>query len=173
MKDILLVCAVAAIFGFGCFVMKKLDVFLDRNRRRTEAEERDNSLLLAFENPMIISSLTPLLEDYSKKHPDCQLRFFFGTAKEISDTLAINGLDFAFVNSGGFPDAEGYNCVHLSLCQGKLLSEFSASSVKPLISGEIQTSAIWQSGKCGSCREAFADLLVVFSNKNQKQAASR
>ena len=33
MKELLLVCAVAAIIVFGYFVMKKLDAFLENNRR--------------------------------------------------------------------------------------------------------------------------------------------
>ena len=173
MKEILLVCAAAAIFVFGYYIMKKLDAFLYKNRSQTEKEEKDNSLLLAFDNPMIIDSLTPLLEDFSKKNPDCQLQLFFVTAKEISDILALNNIDFAFVSAVGFPGMQGYNCVHLSLYQGGLISAFSGSSIKPLLSGEIQAFAVWRDGRNSNCKKAFADQLVIFSHKNQKQPANR
>ena len=66
MKELLLVCAVAAIIAFGYFIMKKLDAFLENNRRLIEAEFAENSLFIAFDNPMIIDSLTPLFEKFLK-----------------------------------------------------------------------------------------------------------
>ena len=49
MKELLLVCAVAAFIVFGYFIMKKLDAFSANNRRLIEAEFAENSLLLAFD----------------------------------------------------------------------------------------------------------------------------
>ena len=49
MKELLLVCAVAAIIVFGYIIMKKLDAFLANNRRFIDAEIAENSLLLAFD----------------------------------------------------------------------------------------------------------------------------
>ena len=55
------------------FLMKKLDAILANNRRLIDAEIAENSLLIAFDNPMIIDSLMPLLEKFSKANPNCQL----------------------------------------------------------------------------------------------------
>lgn len=85
MKELLLVCAVAAIIVFGYFIMKKLDVFLANNRRLIDAEIAENSLYLAFDNPMILDSLTPLFEKFSKANPNCQLHFLFGNTEDIYD----------------------------------------------------------------------------------------
>ena len=39
--DIILVVAVLGVMVFGFFVMKRLDKFLDENRKRTEQEEKE------------------------------------------------------------------------------------------------------------------------------------
>ena len=70
MKDLLLVCAVAAIIVFGYIIMKKLDAFLANNRRLIDSETNENSLSIAFDNPMILDSLMPLFEKFSKANPN-------------------------------------------------------------------------------------------------------
>ena len=40
-RDIILVVAVLGVMVFGFFVMKRLDKFLDENRKRTEQEEKE------------------------------------------------------------------------------------------------------------------------------------
>ena len=60
----MLVCAVAAFIVYGYFIMKKLDAFLANNRRLIEAEIAENSLFVAFDNPMILDSLMPLFEKF-------------------------------------------------------------------------------------------------------------
>ena len=42
-RDIILVVAVLGVMVFGFFVMKRLDKFLDENRKRIEQEERKKS----------------------------------------------------------------------------------------------------------------------------------
>ena len=39
-RDIILVVAVLGVMVFGFFVMKRLDKFLDKNRKRSEQEEK-------------------------------------------------------------------------------------------------------------------------------------
>ena len=40
-RDIILVVAVLGVMFFGFFVMKRLDKFLDENRKRIEQEEKE------------------------------------------------------------------------------------------------------------------------------------
>ena len=63
--------------------MNKLDAFLENNRRLIDAEIAKNSLYLAFDNPMILDSLMPLFEKFSKANPNCQFRFLFGNTEDI------------------------------------------------------------------------------------------
>ena len=60
MKELLLVCAVAVMIVFGYFIMKRLDDFLANNHHLIA----ENSLFIAFDNPMILDSLIPLFEKF-------------------------------------------------------------------------------------------------------------
>ena len=99
MIELLLVCAVAAIIVFGYIIMRKLDAFLANNRRLIDAEIAENSLLLAFDNPMIIDSLMTLFEKFSKANPNCQFHFLFGNTEDIYDKLNKNRIDFGFIEN--------------------------------------------------------------------------
>lgn len=67
MKELLLVCAVAVIIVFGYFIMKRLDDFLANNHHLIDEEIAENSLFIGFDNPMILDSLIPLFEKFSKE----------------------------------------------------------------------------------------------------------
>lgn len=75
MKKLLLVCAVAVMIVFGYFIMKRLDDFLANNHHLIDEEIAENSLFIAFDNPIILDSLIPLFEKFSKGKPNCQLHF--------------------------------------------------------------------------------------------------
>ena len=47
MKELFIVCAVVFIIVSGYFIMKKLDSFLENNRRLIDAEIVENSLFIA------------------------------------------------------------------------------------------------------------------------------
>ena len=40
-QDIILIVTVLGVMGFGFFVMKRLDKFLDENRKRMDQEEKE------------------------------------------------------------------------------------------------------------------------------------
>lgn len=52
MKELLLVCAVAVMIVFGYFIMKRLDDFLANNHHLIDEEIAENSLFIAFDNPI-------------------------------------------------------------------------------------------------------------------------
>ena len=56
MKELLLVCAVAVMIVFGYFIMKRLDDFLANNHHLIDEEIAENSLFIAFDNPMSLDS---------------------------------------------------------------------------------------------------------------------
>ena len=41
MGDVILIIAVAAVMIFGFFIMKRIDVFLEKNRKATEREQEE------------------------------------------------------------------------------------------------------------------------------------
>lgn len=160
MKELLLVCAVAAIIVFGYFIMKKLDVFLANNRHCIDAEITKNSLWIAFDNPMIIESLMPLFEKFSKINPDCQLHFLFGKPKEIYDKLDENCIDFGFIENTASKNEDTYNCLSLSTKQNNIFCEKTGCPIEPLNPVEIQTLVLWKRTSNSTFANSFSDLLL-------------
>ena len=160
MKELLLVCAVAAIIVFGYFLMKKLDAFLANNRRLIDAEIAENSLYIAFDNPMIIDSLMPLLEKFSKTNPNCQLRFLFGNTEDIYDKLNKNRIDFGFIENNASANDDTYNCLIISAKQNSIICEKAGCTIEPLNLSEIQTAVIWKKASSNAIVNSFSDLLL-------------
>lgn len=99
---VLIVVVAAALIVFGYFLMKRLDYFLEENKRRISADiggKPSDELRIAFENPAVASSVSEGLEALSKKYPDCKLYFFTGTAEQIHNALKTNCLDIGLVLS--------------------------------------------------------------------------
>ena len=160
MKELLLVCAVAGIIVLGYLMMKKLDAFLADNRRLIDSEITKNSLWLAFDNPMIIESLMPLFEKFSKINPDCQLRFLFGKTEEIYDKLEENCIDFGFIENTASKNEDAYNCIILSPKQNSIFCEDIGCPIEPLNPVEIKTFVLWKSASNGTFANSFSDLLL-------------
>ena len=160
MKELLLVCAVAAIIVFGYFIMKKLDVFLANNRRLIDAEIAENSLYLAFDKPMIIDSLMPLFEKFSKANSNCQLHFLFGNTEDIYDKLNKNCICIGFIENNASANDDTYNCIIISAKQNNIICEKTGCTIEPLNLSEIQTAVIWKKASSNAFVNSFSDLLV-------------
>ncbi len=163
MKELLLVCAVAAIIVFGYFFMKKLDAFLANNRRLIDSVIAENSLFIAFDNPMILDSLMPLFKKFSKANPNCQLRFLFGNTEDIYDKLNKNYIDFGFIENNASANDDTYNCLIISTRQNSIICEKTGCMIKPLNPSETQTAVIWKKASSNAFVDSFSDLL--FSNQ--------
>lgn len=46
MEDVILIIAVAAVMVFGFFIMKRLDVFLNENKKQLKRNEKKNAVRL-------------------------------------------------------------------------------------------------------------------------------
>lgn len=75
MQDVILLVSTSAIFIFGHFLIKKLDVFLENNwnRQETDLTYSENSLRIGFSNPLMAGGLSDVLETYGKQHPDVSI----------------------------------------------------------------------------------------------------
>ena len=160
MKELLLMCAVAAIIVFGYFVMKKLDAFLANNRRLAEAEIAENSLYLAFDNPMILDSLMPLFEKFSKANPNCQFHFLFGNTEDIYDKLNKNCICIGFIENNASANDDTYNCIIISAKQNNIICEKTGCTIEPLNPSGIQTAVVWKKASSNALVNSFSDLLV-------------
>lgn len=160
MKELLLVCAVAAIIVFGYFVMKKLDAFLENNRHLIDEEIAENSLFIAFDNPMILDSLMPLFEKFSMAISNCQLHFLFGNTEDIYDKLNKNRIDFGFIENNASANDDTYNCLILSAKQNSMICEKAGCTIEPLNPSVIQTAVIWKKASSNALVNSFSDLLL-------------
>ena len=160
MKELLLVCAVATIIVFGYFLMKKLDAFLANNRRLIDAEIAENSLYLAFDNPMILDSLMPMLERFSKANPNCQLHFLFGNTEDIYDKLNKNRIDFGFIENNASANDDTHNCLIISAKKNSIYIEEAGCTIEPLDPSGIQTAVIWKKASSNALVNSFSDLLL-------------
>ena len=69
MQDVILLVSTSAIFIFGYFLMRKLDVFLENNRNRQETALTygENSLRIGFSNPFMAGGLADAFETPSPR----------------------------------------------------------------------------------------------------------
>ena len=99
---VLIIVLASAAAAIGFYLMKRLDSFLAENQKKISAENEGNphdGLRIAFENPVIVSSVSGYLAVLSKAYSDCRFYFFIGTAEQIHCALDANRIDLGFVLS--------------------------------------------------------------------------
>ena len=74
-RDIILVVAVLGVMVFGFFVMKRLDKFLDENRRRIEQEEKEPSCVM-LTTDMTDEELIKNIRTYEKQRGDAYITIY-------------------------------------------------------------------------------------------------
>ena len=68
MEDVILIIAVAAVMVFGFFIMKRLDVFLEENRKSIEKEQEEKDRPLEFIDTENYENTISEIEDFKKHH---------------------------------------------------------------------------------------------------------
>lgn len=160
MKEIFLICAVAAVFALGYIVMKKLDLFLNEIDCQADAEEQTNALSVAFDNPMIIEALTSRIENFSKANPKCRINTFFGTAKEIQDNLNGKKVDIGLINENFKINENEYNNILIYPEITGCPSCNSDLTVKPLNDSNIKINVVWNKESGNTFAESFAKFIL-------------
>ena len=76
-RDIILVVAVLGIMVFGFFVMKRLDKFLDENRKRIEQEEKEKEpRCIMLTTDMTDEELIKNIRTYEKQRGDAYITLY-------------------------------------------------------------------------------------------------
>ena len=76
-RDIILVVAVLGVMVFGFFVMKRLDKFLDENRKRIEQEEKEKEpSCVMLTTDMTDEELIKNIRTYEKKRGDSYITLY-------------------------------------------------------------------------------------------------
>ena len=86
-RDILLVIAVLGVMSFGFFAMKRLDKFLDENRKRIEQEEKKKEpSCVMLTTDMTDEELIKNIRTYEKQHGDAHITLY-RDEEELYDEL--------------------------------------------------------------------------------------
>lgn len=109
---------------------------------------------------MILDSLIPLFEKFSKGKPNCQLHFLFGNTEDIYDKLNKNRIDFGFIENDASANDDTYRCLIISTKQNSIICEKAGCTIEPLNPSVIQTAVIWKKASSNALVNSFSDLLL-------------
>lgn len=87
MGDVILIIAVAAAMVFGFFIMKRLDVFLEENRKVIEREREGKRDPLEFLEAGNYEKMISEIENFKKIHKKAAIIIFDGENRELTDAL--------------------------------------------------------------------------------------
>ena len=87
MGEVILVFAVIAIMIGGFFVMKRLDAFLEENRKAIEKEQEEQCSLLEFLDTENYESMISEIEIFKEKHKKIAVVILNEEDRELTETL--------------------------------------------------------------------------------------
>lgn len=154
MQDLLLIAAMAAIFTFCWFLMRKLDNTLDTVRQEQAAlgSGREPPLRIGLSDPLVAGSLTGALERHSKAHPTASVSLFSGTEAELLRSLNARKLDMVFLpENASVPEILLDHVKEVSLEHTPVLMQHGSLQIEPIMKGRIHQKIIWtESGFTGA-----------------------
>ncbi len=88
MGDVILIIAVAAVMIFGFFIMKRIDVFLEENRKAIEEEQEERcSSPIEFIDMENDEKMISEIENFKKSHKTVAIVIFDGENRELTNIL--------------------------------------------------------------------------------------
>lgn len=87
MKDVIVIIAVTAVIVFGFFIMKRLDAFLEENRKAIEKEQEEQCSPLEFFDTKNYESMISEIEIFKEKHKKIAVVIFDEEDRELTETL--------------------------------------------------------------------------------------
>ena len=87
MEDVILIIAVVAVMIFGFFIMKRLDVFLEENRKAIENEQEEKVGPLEFIDAENYENMISGIENFKKSHKKAAIIIFDKENRELTDAL--------------------------------------------------------------------------------------
>ena len=97
---------------------------------------------------MILDSLMPLFEQFSKTNPHCQLHFLFGNIEDIYDKLNKNRIDLGLIENNA------------SAKQNSIICEEAGCTIEPLNPSGIQIAVVWKKASSNALVRSFSELLA-------------
>lgn len=87
MGDVMLIIAVAAAMVFGFFIMKRLDVFLEENRKAIEKENQKREIPLMFLDAENDEKAISDIELFRQKHRDVRIVVYDESEVDLTETI--------------------------------------------------------------------------------------
>lgn len=87
MGDVMLIIAVAAAMVFGFFIVKRLDVFLEENRKAIEKENQKREIPLMFLDAENDEKAISDIELFRQKHRDVRIVVYDESEVDLTETI--------------------------------------------------------------------------------------
>ncbi len=94
MEDVILIIAVVAVMIFGFFIMKRLDVFLEENRKAIEKENQKKEVPLMFLDAENDERALSDIELFRQKHRNVRIVIYDESEVELTETIKSYLNDF-------------------------------------------------------------------------------
>lgn len=94
MEDVILIIAVAAVMIFGFFIMKRLDAFLEENRKAIEKENQKKEIPLMFLDAENNEKAISDIELFRQKHRDVKIVVYDDSEVDLTETIKSYLNDF-------------------------------------------------------------------------------
>ena len=87
MEDVLLIVAITAVMIFGFFIMKRLDAFLEKNKKAIGNEQKEKCCPLEFIDEENYENMISGIENFKKSHKKAAIIIFDKEYRELTDAL--------------------------------------------------------------------------------------
>ncbi len=95
MGDVILIIAIVAVMIFGFFIMKRLDAFLEENRKAIEKENQKKEIPLMFLDAENNEKAISDIELFRQKHRDVRIVVYDESEVDLTETIKSYLNDFA------------------------------------------------------------------------------
>ena len=94
MKDVIVIIAVTAVIVFGFFIMKRLDAFLEENRKAIEKENQKKEIHLMFLDAENNEKAISDIELFRQQHRDVRIVVYDESEVDLTETIKSYLNDF-------------------------------------------------------------------------------
>lgn len=96
MKDVIVIIAVTAVIVFGFFIMKRLDAFLEENRKAIEKENQKKEIPLMFLDAENNEKAISDIELFRQKYRDVRIVVYDESEVDLTETIKSYLNDFTY-----------------------------------------------------------------------------
>lgn len=96
MKDVIVIIAVTAVIVFGFFIMKRLDAFLEENRKAIEKENQKKEIPMMFLDAENNEKAISDIELFRQKHRDVRIVVYDESEVDLTETIKSYLNDFTY-----------------------------------------------------------------------------